>query len=137
MAQGLVDFGLLRGDATGLVERDAHALFFPHGIGHLLGLGVHDAGGFLDGRAPSTRFGLKWLRNDLPLDVGYVTTIEPGLYFSRAILCDPRRRETYADAVDWTRADALLDFGGIRIEDDVLVGAERAMVLTSAIEKRL
>ena len=137
IAAGLVDLGILRGNPADLVERDAHALFFPHGLGHMLGLATHDAGGCLKGRTPSDRFGLKWLRADLPLQPGYVVTIEPGIYFIRALLTDPVRREQYRDMVDWDRVDGLLDFGGIRIEDDLLVTATGADVLTGAIPKSI
>ncbi|MBI2765272.1 MAG: aminopeptidase P family protein [Chloroflexi bacterium] len=133
MAAGLVDLGILRGDPAALVERDAHALFFPHGLGHMLGLSTHDAGGCLAGRTPSDRFGLKWLRADLPLEPGYVVTIEPGIYFIRALLEDPERRARYRDDVNWGRVDRMLEFGGIRIEDDVLITADGAEVLTAAI----
>ncbi len=137
IASGLADLGILRGNPADLVERDVHALFFPHGLGHMLGLATHDAGGCLKGRTPSDRFGLKWLRADLPLQPGYVVTIEPGIYFIRALLTDSGRREQYRDAVDWERVDRLLDFGGIRIEDDVLVTATGADVLSGAIPKSI
>jgi len=137
IAEGLVELGILRGNPDDLVERDAHALFFPHGLGHMLGLATHDAGGCLAGRTPSDRFGLKWLRADLPLGEGYVVTVEPGIYFIPAIIEDPERRATYADAVDWARVDALASFGGIRIEDDVLVTATGAEVLSAAIPKSI
>jgi Xaa-Pro aminopeptidase len=135
IAQGLVDLGILRGNAASLVERDVHALFFPHGLGHMLGLSTHDAGGCLAGRTPSERFGLKWLRADLPLQENYVVTIEPGIYFIPALLDDPERRAAFADAVDWQRVDALRGFGGIRIEDDVLVTPAGSEVLSAAIPK--
>jgi Xaa-Pro aminopeptidase len=137
IARGLVDLGILRGDAASLVERDAHALFFPHGLGHMLGLSTHDAGGCLAGRTPSDRFGLKWLRADLPLQEDYVVTIEPGIYFIPALLDDPRRREEFADAVNWEAVDAMRGFGGIRIEDDVRVTADGAEVLSAAVPKSL
>jgi Xaa-Pro aminopeptidase len=137
IAQGLVDLGILRGDADTLVERDAHALFFPHGLGHMLGLATHDAGGCLAGRERSDRFGLKYLRTDLPLQPGYVVTIEPGIYFIRALLTDPERRQTYADAVNWDRVDTMLDFGGIRIEDDVLITANGPELLSGALPRAL
>jgi Xaa-Pro aminopeptidase len=137
IASGLADLGILRGDPASLVERDAHALFFPHGLGHMLGLSTHDAGGCLAGREPSDRFGLKWLRADLPLQPGYVVTIEPGIYFIRAILTDGDRRAAFRDAVDWARVDTLLDFGGIRIEDDVLVTEAGADVLSAAVPKEI
>ena len=133
IASGLSDLGILRGNAQDLVARDAHALFFVHGLGHMLGLATHDAGGCLAGRSPSDRFGLKWLRADLPLQPGYVVTVEPGIYFIEALITDPVRRETFADAVDWPLVDSLRGFGGIRIEDDVLVTDTGADVLTAAL----
>jgi Xaa-Pro aminopeptidase len=135
LTAGLVDFGLLRGNAESLVERAAYMLFFPHGIGHMVGLGVRDASGTLPGRTPSDDPRLKTLRADLPLQPGYVMTVEPGIYFIRALLEDPERRETHAEDVDWARVDQMLDFGGIRLEDDVLVTDGRPEVLTSAIER--
>lgn len=137
IAGGLRDLGLMRGSPADLVERDAHALFFPHGLGHMLGLSTHDAGGCLAGRTPSDRFGLKWLRADLPLEPGYVVTIEPGVYFIKALIDDPARREQFADCVDWTKVDALREFGGIRIEDDVLITDTGSRVLTAAIPKTI
>jgi Xaa-Pro aminopeptidase len=137
IARGLVDLGLLRGAPEALVERDAHALFFPHGLGHLMGLAVHDAGGYLPGRERSDRFGLCFLRTDLPLEPGHVVTIEPGIYFIEALLQDEERRERYADDVDWKRAERLLPLGGIRIEDDILVTPDGPEILTAAIPKRL
>lgn len=136
LADGLVALGILRGTAQDLVEQDAHALFLPHGLGHMLGLATHDAGGCLAGREPSQRFGLSYLRADLPLEAGYVVTIEPGLYFIRALLTDPERRARYREAVDWARVDTLLDAGGIRTEDDVLITDDGAEVLTAHIPSR-
>ena len=137
LAAGLVDLGLLRGAPQDLVERDVHALFFPHGLGHMLGLATHDAGGCLAGRTPSDRFGLKWLRADLPLKAGYVVTIEPGIYFIKALIDDPARRAQFAADVDWERIEALRDFGGIRIEDDVLITETGSDVLTRDIPKTI
>lgn len=133
MAAGLVDLGILRGDPHSLVDQDAHALFFPHGLGHMLGLSTHDAGGCLAGRTPSDRFGLKWLRADLPLQPGYVVTVEPGIYFIKALLTDRERRAQYRDQVNWERVDGMLDFGGIRIEDDVLITDGAADVLSGGL----
>lgn len=137
IAAGLVHLGILRGDPDALVDRDAHALFFPHGLGHMLGLSTHDAGGCLAGRTPSDRFGLKWLRADLPLEENYVVTVEPGIYFIPALLDDPARRETFRDAVNWELVDLLMPFGGIRIEDDVRVTADGAEVLSAALPKSI
>ena len=137
LAEGLVALGILRGAPDSLVEQDAHALFFPHGLGHLVGLGVRDASGYLPGRKRSPRFGLAFLRCDFPLQPGYVITVEPGLYFIPALLKDPERRSRYRDAVNWTKVDTLLGFGGIRIEDDVLVTSGDPEVLTAAVPKTL
>ncbi len=135
LARGLVDMGILRGNPESLVEQDAHALFFPHGLGHALGLAVHDAGGREHGRPRSDRFGLRFLRADLKLPTDFVVTIEPGLYFVRAILEDPARRAEHIETVDWEKVDQHLDAGGIRIEDDVLVTDSDPIVLTAAIPK--
>ncbi len=137
VAAGLVDLGILRGEPHDLVARDAHALFFPHGLGHMLGLATHDAGGCLAGREKSDRFGLKWLRADLPLREDYVVTIEPGIYFIRPLLTRPDVREQYRDAVNWARVDTLLDEGGIRIEDDIRITANDAEILSAAIPKTI
>ncbi len=137
LTAGLVDLGLLRGEPLDLVDRDVHALFFPHGLGHLVGLGVRDAGGYLPGRVRSERPGLKNLRTDLPLEPGYTITVEPGIYFIPPLLRDPDRRAEFKDAVNWARVDEHLEFGGIRIEDNVHVTDGAPEVLTAAIPTAL
>ena len=137
----LVDEGLLRGQVDGLVERGAHALFFPHGIGHLLGLDVHDMeifgdrAGYAPGRARSEQFGLSYLRLDRDLAPGMVVTIEPGFYVVPAILADAALLDRFSDALDREAAATWAGFGGIRIEDDVLVTAGDPDVLTGDIPK--
>jgi Xaa-Pro aminopeptidase/Xaa-Pro dipeptidase len=139
IAEGLVELGILRGDPADLVEQDAHALFFPHGVGHLLGLDVHDMedlgdlAGYQEGRTRSDRFGLCYLRLDRPLQTGMVVTIEPGFYQVPAILNDPERRSRYRDRVNWERLAEFSDVRGIRIEDDVRVTETGAEVLTAAL----
>jgi Xaa-Pro aminopeptidase len=96
-------------------------LFFPHGIGHLLGLGVRDAGGT---PLPDRRDDPKPypnLRIDLPLEPGMVVTVEPGVYFVPALLGDREQRRRHRREVDWDRVETMLEFGGIRIEDDLLI----------------
>lgn len=132
IAEGLVEFGLLRGRAESLVERQSVSLFFPHGIGHMVGLGIRDAGEVLRGRDPGPQE-FPRLRVDLPLLPGHVVTIEPGIYFVPALLRDPELRERHGDAVDWERAERMLDFGGIRIEDNVLVTDDGFEVLTDDV----
>jgi Xaa-Pro aminopeptidase len=139
IATGLVDLGILRGNPADLVEQDAHALFFPHGIGHLLGLDVHDMedlgdlAGYEAGRQRSDRFGLGYLRLNRPLKPGMLVTIEPGFYQVPAILNDPERREKYWAIVNWERLAEFSDVRGIRIEDDVLVTETGCDVLTAAL----
>jgi Xaa-Pro aminopeptidase len=135
LTEGLLHMGLLRGSPDSLIERGAHALFFPHGIGHLVGLGVRDASGRLPGRAPRSLPGLRQFGTDLPLEPGYVTTIEPGLYFIPALLRDPKRRESFGDAVDWERAESFLPLGGVRLEENVLVTATGGENLTRTIPR--
>ena len=137
IAEGLVDLGILRGAAEDLVEQDAHALFFPHGVGHLLGLDVHDMedlgdrAGYAPNRQRSDRFGLSYLRLDRPLQAGMAVTIEPGFYQVPPILQDPKRRDRYQSMVNWERLEQFADVRGIRIEDDVLVTETGCEVLTS------
>jgi Xaa-Pro aminopeptidase len=134
---GLVALGFMKGSPQTLVETDAHALFFPHGLGHMVGLGVRDAGGRAPGRQQSQRAGLKNLRVDLPLEVGYAMTVEPGLYFIPALINNRENREKYRSAIDWERVEAMLPFGGIRIEDNVVITEGAPEVLTAAIPKAL
>ncbi|MBI5423658.1 MAG: aminopeptidase P N-terminal domain-containing protein [Opitutae bacterium] len=133
MIGSLVDMGVMKGNATSLVEQEAHMLFFPHGIGHMLGLGVRDAGGLEPGRTKDPRPCLRSLRIDLPLRPGYIVTVEPGLYFIPALLNDPARREKYRDCVNWSLAEQHLDLGGVRIEDNMLVTDSAPVNLTAAI----
>jgi Xaa-Pro aminopeptidase len=136
IAEGLVDLGILKGQPEDLVAMDAHALFFPHGIGHLLGLDVHDMedlgdlAGYAPRRVRSDRFGLCYLRLDRPLQTGMVVTVEPGFYQVSAILQNPINREKYQFVVNWDRLAKFADVRGIRIEDDVLVTESGYEVLT-------
>jgi Xaa-Pro aminopeptidase len=132
IAEGLLAFGLLRGDPDGLVDSGAVHLFFPHGIGHMVGLGIRDAGEVLHGREPPPET-FPRLRVDLPLLPGYTLTIEPGFYVVPALLADRDLRERHRDAVDWDRAEQMLSFGGIRIEDNVLITEDGYEVLTENV----
>ncbi|WP_317135089.1 aminopeptidase P family protein [Leptolyngbya sp. BL0902] len=139
LAAGLVDLGILRGQPDDLVERDIHALFFPHGVGHLLGLDVHDMedlgdwAGYAPGRQRSSRFGLGYLRLDRPLAPRMVVTIEPGFYQVPGLLTPARQSGQYDDAVNWERLEDFASVRGIRIEDDVLITQEGCDVLTAAL----
>ena len=139
LVAGLVDLGLLRGHPEDLVERDIHALFFPHGVGHLLGLDVHDmedlgdAAGYAPGRHRSDRFGLKFLRLDRPLADTMVVTIEPGFYQVPAILGPARQSGQYDETVNWARLADFHGVRGIRIENDVQITPTGCTVLTAAL----
>ncbi len=130
-AEGLASMGIVRGSPDDLIERGAIELFFPHGISHMVGLGVRDARGSFPGRKPSDRPGRKLQRTDLPLTPGHVITIEPGIYFIPALLQNPERRAKLADAVSWPKVDAWCAQGGIRIEDTVHVTPGAPEVITS------
>jgi Xaa-Pro aminopeptidase len=101
----------------------------------MVGLGVRDAGGYLPGRTRSDSSALRFLRIDLPLEAGYVVTIEPGVYFPPHVLDDPEVRRQHRTSVVWNRVDRLRGFGGIRIEDNVLILNEGHEVLTCGIAR--
>ena len=139
MASGLVDLGILRGNVEDLVAMDAHALFFVHGIGHLIGLDVHDMedlgdlAGYEAGRVRSSRFGLGFLRLNRVLQEGMLVSIEPGFYQVPAILNNPETRTKYKDCVKWDELEKFADVRGIRIEDDILVREGGREVLTAKL----
>lgn len=139
ITEGLVELGILQGNVSDLLANDAHALFFPHGVGHLVGLDVHDMedlgdlAGYAPGRQRSHRFGLGNLRLDRALQTGMVVTIEPGFYQVPMILNDPQPQQLYQGMINWERLGQFSDVRGIRIEDDVLVTAEGAEVLTASL----
>jgi Xaa-Pro aminopeptidase len=137
MVASLVELGLMKGNPSSLVEQEAHALFFPHGVGHMLGLGVRDASGLEPGRTKDPRPSLRSLRMDLILRPGYIVTVEPGLYFVPALLNDPVRRTKFRDAVNWSMAEQYLALGGVRIEDNLVITDGEPINLTAAIPKEL
>ncbi len=144
ICEGLVDADLLKGEPADLTERGVYGLFFPHGVGHLIGMGVHDLEEFGDlagypaGRTRPERFGDCFLRLDRDLEPGMVVTIEPGIYFVPSIWERDALVKPFADAINRSAVDALLkdQFGGIRIEEDVAVREASAggpEVLTAAL----
>ena len=138
LADGLRQLGLLRGaDARELAESGAVAMFFPHGVGHMLGLGVRDVGGRAPGRAPGRTCCGVSVRVDLPLEPGMIMTVEPGLYLVDALLDDPERRARQGDLIDWQALDAWRGLGGVRLEDDILIQPQGPPLnLTAAIPRR-
>jgi Xaa-Pro aminopeptidase len=143
MTRGLCQLGLLHGDPAELVERGAHALFFPHGIGHLLGLDVHDMedlgdlAGYAPGRQRSSQFGLNFLRLDRPLETNMAVTVEPGFYWIPQLLENSERTAAFADCLDLATVDAYREVRGIRIEDDVLIEESGPRNLSRGLPKDL
>jgi Xaa-Pro aminopeptidase len=141
LVAGLVEIGILTGDPLELYERGAAGLFFPHGVGHLLGLDVHDMedfgdrAGYAPGRERSTSRADKYLRLDRDLAPGMAVTIEPGFYRIPEILDNPSEVGSLADALNRGELERFRDVRGIRIEDDVLVTSAGAEVLTHRIPK--
>ncbi|NVB38283.1 aminopeptidase P family protein [Pseudenhygromyxa sp. WMMC2535] len=142
--QGLVDEGVLKGEVDGLLERGAQGLFFVHGLGHLLGLDVHDMedlgdrAGYAPGRTRAPEFGLCFLRLDRDLQPGMAVTIEPGFYQVPALLAPGSELTAPFDADGSLDREALAKFAdvrGIRIEDDVVITETGAEVLTAALIK--
>jgi Xaa-Pro dipeptidase len=121
----LRELGLVRMEPEAMLAAGVTSAFFPHGLGHLLGLQVHDVAGFQrderGGRIERPE-GHPFLRLTRPLGEGMVVTIEPGIYFIEALLA-PLRRGPQASAFDWAAIDALRPYGGVRIEDDVVCTA--------------
>ncbi|NUP05795.1 MAG: aminopeptidase P family protein [Polyangiaceae bacterium] len=142
IVEGLVSLGILRGDVDGLLERGAANVFFPHGVGHLLGLDVHDMedlgdrAGYAPGRTRSARFGDRYLRLDRDLVPGMAVTIEPGFYQVPGILADEALVGPLGADLDRGILAKYADVRGIRIEDDVLCTNGDPEVMTASCPKR-
>lgn len=143
MTVGLIELGIFSGDPDELVADGAHALFFPHGVGHLIGLDVHDMedlgdrAGYAPTRTRAEQFGLSYLRLDRDLEPGMAVTIEPGFYQVPAILRDESLKAMAGDRLNEAALARFADVRGIRIEDDILVTADGSEVLTPGIPKQV
>lgn len=142
MTDGLKALGLMKGNTKDSVEAGAHALFFPHGLGHLMGLDVHDLESFGENNfgydektKRSTQFGLNYLRFARPLVPGIVLTVEPGLYFIPQLIDKWKSEKKFTEFINYDKVEAYRDFGGIRIEDDVHVTATGSRILGKPIPK--
>lgn len=131
LAQGLKDLNLMKGNVDEAVAAGAHALFLPHGLGHMMGLDVHDMEnlgqnyvGFDDEVQPSSQFGLSALRMGRRLQEGFVITDEPGCYFIPALIDKWRAEKLHTDFLNFDEIEKFKDFGGIRLEDDILITPE-------------
>lgn len=128
MTERLKELGLMKGDTDAAVAAGAHALFLPHGLGHMMGMDVHDMEGlgqihvgYDEETRPSTQFGTNALRMGRRLQEGFVVTDEPGIYFIPALIDLWRTNGTNAEFLNFDKIEEYKDFGGIRIEDDVLI----------------
>jgi Xaa-Pro aminopeptidase len=142
IAKGLTKLGLMRGDPAEAVDAGAHALFFVHGLGHMIGLDVHDMEGYGedlvgydDTVKRSDQFGLAYLRLARALQPGFVMTVEPGVYFIPELIDRWRSESRHEAFIDYGRVAEYLGFGGVRIEDDVVVTADGHRVLGPPIPK--
>jgi Xaa-Pro dipeptidase len=138
IASGLIELGLMFGNAEEAVNAGAHSLFFPHGLGHMLGLDVHDMEslgelhvGYDETVQRSDEFGLKYLRLAKTLQTGFVCTIEPGIYFIPELIDQWKSQNQFPEFINYDMLETYKDFGGIRIEDDVLVTEDGQRILGS------
>ena len=128
IASGLKELGLMKGDVKEAVRNGAHAMFFPHGLGHMLGLDVHDMEdlgqiyvGYDDETRPVDQFGTAYLRLGRKLQPGFVITNEPGIYFIPALIDKWKNEKINTDFINFDKVEKYRNFGGIRLEDDILV----------------
>lgn len=136
LAQGLKDLGLMKGDVDAAVAAGAHALFMPHGLGHMMGLDVHDMEdlgqiyvGYDEVTRPVKQFGTSSLRMGRTLQPGFVITDEPGCYFIPALIDQWKEKGLHKDFLNYDKIETYKDFGGIRLEDDVLITEDGCRVL--------
>lgn len=144
IVDGLKKAGLMKGDTEAAVKAGAHTLFMPHGLGHQMGMDVHDLEslgenyvGYDDDTQRSTEFGTAYLRLGKELKTGFVLTVEPGIYFIPDLIDKFRNEGKYLDFINYDKVETYKDFGGIRIEDDVLVTETGFRVLGRPIPKTI
>ena len=142
LTEHLIDLGLMQAPADEAVAAGAHALFFPHGLGHMMGLDVHDMEslgeefvGYAGNQTRPEQFGLHTLRLGRPLQPGFVVTVEPGCYFIPPLIKQWRADQRHERFINYERVEDFLGFGGIRIEDDMLVTEDGARILGPDIPK--
>lgn len=128
LAENMKRLGLMKGNIEGAVGAGAHALFMPHGLGHMMGMTVHDMEnfgeinvGYAEGEKKSTQFGLSSLRLAKKLEVGNVFTIEPGIYFIPDLFEKWKSEKLHQEFLNYDEIEKYMDFGGIRMERDILI----------------
>jgi Xaa-Pro aminopeptidase len=144
ITSGLIALGLMKGDVESAVDAGAHALFMPHGLGHMLGLDVHDMEalgedyvGYTDEIQRSEQFGIRQLRLARALEPGFVITVEPGLYFIPVLIDQWKAEKKFEEYIDYSEVESFINFGGIRIEDNVLILDDGPRVLGKPVPKSI
>ena len=144
LATGLKTLGLMKGDVAEAVAAGAHALFIPHGLGHMLGLDVHDMEdlgeehvGYTDAIQRNPQFGICYLRLAKALEPGFVITVEPGLYFIPQLIEQWKAEKKFEEFINYDKVEAYREIKGIRIEDNVLVLSDGRRVLGEPIPKSI
>jgi Xaa-Pro aminopeptidase len=142
IATGLKELGVMKGNVDEAVRQGAHALFFPHGLGHQIGLDVHDMEdlgenyvGYDETIQRSDIFGWNALRMARELHPGFVVSIEPGIYFIPQLIDIWKSENKFADFINYQKVEEYRNFGGIRIEDDLLITATGHRVLGPHLQK--
>lgn len=141
LAEGLKDLGLMKGNLDEAVNQGAHTLFFQCGLGHMMGLDVHDMEdlgeeyvGYTDDLKKSTQFGLKSLRLGKELERGFVITIEPGIYFIPKLIDQWQANNLHSDYIDYDKLAHYRNFGGIRVEDAYVITETGSKLLGDPLE---
>ena len=144
ICQGLKDLGFMKGNVEDAVQAGAHTLFFPHGLGHMIGLDVHDMEdlgedfvGYDEEVNRVDQFGTGYLRLGKKLKEGFALTVEPGIYFIPALIDKWMSEKHHPDFIHYDKVLEYLGFGGIRIEDNVIVGAEGHQVIGDSVPKTI
>lgn len=144
IAEGLTRLGLMKGDPVKAAQAGAHALFMPHGLGHMLGLDTHDMEGFGEDHVGydaetqrSPIFGHGSLRCGRRLQVGFVVTVEPGIYFIPELIDRWEKAGKFTEFIDYKAVRRYIGFGGIRIEDDILITPTGCRVLGKPLPKTI
>jgi len=142
IAEGLKGLEIMKGNTDEAVQEGAHALFFPHGLGHQMGLDVHDMEdlgedyvGYDEKTKRSDQFGIAYLRLAKELQPGYVVTVEPGIYFIPALIDKWKGEKKFTQFINYDKVEEYRDFGGVRIEDNVLVTEDGHRVIGKTIPK--
>jgi Xaa-Pro aminopeptidase len=142
ITEGLQNLGIMKGEVEDAVQMGAHALFFPHGLGHMMGLDVHDMEnlgednvGYTNELKRSEQFGLAALRFAKNLQPGHVITIEPGIYFIPELIKKWKNENKHTNFINYDQVEKYIEFGGIRIEDNVVVKDNGYLVIGKSIPK--